>query len=162
MSQSFRHPSAELPPFAPFEIVLPDGWRADEAPDCLGVFFDPTAAGFRVNLLVGADRVPASVDLEAAAEETLAQMSGYDAFQLEREKVDEISGQPASLRFQSFAVDGLDDRLLQLQALFFNPPDERTKTRDLFHIDGTCLLGDADTYAPVFLEIAHSFRFLDA
>ena len=160
MGQTFRHPSAELPSYAPFEIELPPGWRADEAPDCIGVFFDPAAVGFRVNLLVSADRVALEVDLEAAAQATLEEVSQYPDFLLEQEKVGEISGEPASMRFQSFAVDGVDDRLLQLQVLVFSPPDGRQRTHDLFHIDGTCLAGDAERYATVFQEIARSFRFV--
>ncbi|MBE2318825.1 hypothetical protein DVA67_022810 [Solirubrobacter sp. CPCC 204708] len=161
MSQRFRHPSAEIPPFAAFELELPDGWRADEAPDCLAVFFDPAATGFRTNLLVSADRVDASVDLEQAAQDTLADAAAFADFRVEREKVDEIGGQPASLRYQSFTVEGVPDRLLQLQVLLFSPPGGRTKTRDLFHIDGTCLGRDTETYAGVFLDIARSFTFLD-
>jgi hypothetical protein len=161
MSQTFRHPSAELPGFAPFEIELPEGWRADEAPDTLGVFFDPAATGFRVNVLVGVDRVGIDVDLEAAAQMTLEGVAGYPHFQIEREKVGEVSGRPASMRFQTFEPEGAPGALLQLQVLFFNPPDGRTQTHDLFHIDGTCLAAHAETYAPVFLEIAESFRFLD-
>src|SRR5688572_9743890 len=124
MSQRFTHPSAEIPPFAPFAIELPDGWRADEAPDCLVVFFDPAAVGFRVNLIVSVDRVDASVDLEQAAQDTLEDAATFDEFRVEREKVDEISGQPASMRIQSFVADGVPDRLLQLQVLVFSPPDE--------------------------------------
>jgi hypothetical protein len=159
MSQTFSHPSAELPPFAPFTIELPDGWRADEAPDTLGVFFDPAAEDFRVNVLVGVDRVDASVDLEAAAEATIEGVASYPEFEIEREKVAEIAGQPAHLRFQRFVPEGAPGPLLQLQVLFFSPPDERRTTKDLFHIDGTCLLRDAEMYAPLFLEIAETFRF---
>ena len=161
MSQTFQHPSGELPGFAPFTIELPEGWRADEAPDVLGVFFDPAAVDFNVNVLVGVDRVCIRVDLETAAQLTLEGVAGYPAFQIEREKVDEISGQPASMRFQTFEAEGAAGRLLQLQVLFFNPPDGRVKTHDLFHIDGTCLERDAEVYAPLFIEIAQSFQFLD-
>ena len=63
------------------------------------------------------------------------------------------------MRFQSFAIEGLEDRILQLQVLLFAPPDGRVKTTDLFHIDGSCLAGDQDTYAPRFAAAAHSFRF---
>jgi hypothetical protein len=52
-------------------------------------------------------------------------------------------------------------RFTQLQVLFFNPPDGRGKTHDLFHLDGSCLARDADSYIPLFLEIADSFQFLD-
>jgi hypothetical protein len=156
---TYKHPSAELPAFAPFTIEVPDDWRADEAPDTLGVFFDPAAEDFRVNLLIGVDRVGAEVDLEAAAQATLEGVASYPQFAIEREKVAEISGRPAALRFQTFEPEGAPGPLLQLQVLFFNPPDGRTKTHDLFHIDGTCLLRDAETYAPLFLEIAETFRF---
>src|SRR3954447_5818648 len=156
----FHHPSPELPPYPAFEIEVPDGWRPDEAPDCLGVFFDPASAGFRTNVLVSADRVAAAVDLEAAARATLKQASGFADFQVEQEHVVDVDGQPASLRFQSFAVDGAEDRLLQMQVLFFAPPNGRANTHDLFHIDGTCLASDTEHYAPVFMEIARSFRFV--
>ena len=56
----------------------------------------------------------------------------------------DIAGEPAALRFQSFAVEGLEDRMLQLQVLLFAPPDGREKTKDLFHIDGSCLDGDKE------------------
>ena len=49
--------------------------------------------------------------------------------------------------------------MLQLQVLLFAPPGGREQTRDLFHIDGTCLAGDQDTYAPRFVAAAESFRF---
>ena len=156
----FQHPSPELPPYPAFEIEIPDGWRPDEAPDCLGVFYDPQAAGFVTNVLVSADRVAAEVDLEAAARVTLNEASTFTDFQLEQEHVVDVDGQPASLRFQSFVVDGVEDRLLQMQVLFFAPPNGRSRTHDLFHIDGTCLAGDAERYATVFQEIARSFRFV--
>ncbi len=150
-----------MPAFAAFEIDLPDGWEADGAPDCLGIFIDPAASGFRVNLLVGADRVGAGFDLEDAAAATLEHCrANFAEFRVEQEKVTEIAGQPAALRFQSFAVEGLDNRLLQLQALLIAPPDGRERTKDLFHIDGTCLDADKERYAPVFLAAAESFRFV--
>jgi hypothetical protein len=150
-----------LPPFAAFEIELPDGWEADEAPDCLGIFVAPEVTGFRVNLLVGADRVGATFELEDAAAATLEHCrANFAEFRVEQEKVAEIGGRPAALRFQTFAVDGVEDRLLQLQVLLFAPPDHRTQTKDLFHIDGTCLAGDRETYAPVFAAAAESFRFV--
>jgi len=155
----FQHPSPELAPFARFDIDVPDGWQPDEAPDTIGMFVDPAAQDYRVNVMVGADRVPAETDLEDIAQVTLEGMSENTAFRVEREKVEEIDGQPASLRFQSFELEGAPDRLLQMQVLFFNPPDGRSKTRDVFHIDGTCLARDADRYEPIFLEIASSFRF---
>ncbi|HEX6021072.1 MAG TPA: DcrB-related protein [Solirubrobacter sp.] len=150
-----------LPPFAAFEIELPDGWEPDEAPDCLGIFVAPGVTGFRVNLLVGADRVGATFALEDAAAATLEHCRAhFSEFRVEQEKVAEIAGQPAALRFQSFTVDGVEDRLLQLQVLLFAPPGERRQTKDLFHIDGTCLARDKDTYAPVFAAAAESFRFV--
>jgi hypothetical protein len=150
-----------VPAFAAFEIDLPDGWEADGAPDCLGIFVDPTASGFRVNLLVGADRVGAGFDLEDAAAATLEHCrANFAEFRVEQEKVTEIAGQPAALRFQSFVVEGLDDRLLQLQVLLIAPPDGRERTQDLFHIDGTCLDADKERYASVFLAAAESFRFV--
>jgi hypothetical protein len=157
---TFKHPSPELPAFAPFELTLPDGWRADEAPDTLGVMVDPAATDFRVNLLVGVDRVAIELDLATAAQSTLAEASAYAVFKIEREHTDEIGGEVAAIRFQSFAVEGAPDRLLQMQVLLFNPPDGRRKTKDLFHIDGTCLERDAEMYAPIFLAAARSFRFL--
>jgi hypothetical protein len=160
LSPRFSYPSRELPPFAAFEIELPDGWEADEAPDCLGIFVAPDVTGFRVNLLVGADRVGATFELEDAAEATLEHCrANFAELRVEQEKVAEIGGRPAALRFQSFAVDGVEDRLLQLQVLLFAPPDHRTQTKDLFHIDGTCLDGDKETYAPLFAAAAESFRF---
>ena len=156
----FHHPSPELPPYPAFEIEMPDGWRPDEAPDCLGVFFDPAAEGFRVNVLVSADRVAAEVDLETAARTTLEQASRFADFQIEQEHVVDVDGQPASLRFQSFAIEGVDERLLQMQVLFFAPANGRSKTHDLFHIDGTCLASQTEHYAPVFMKIAGSFRFV--
>jgi hypothetical protein len=156
----FHHPSPELPPYPAFEIEVPDGWRPDEAPDCLGVFYDPASAGFVTNVLVSADRVAMALDLETAARTTLEEASRFPDFQVEQEHVVDVDGQPASLRWQSFAVDGVDDRLLQMQVLFFAPAGDREKTHDLFHIDGTCLAGDAETYATLFQEIARSFRFV--
>jgi hypothetical protein len=101
------------------------------------------------------------VDLEDAAQATLAQAEeAFADFRIEQEKVSRISGQTAALRFQSFALEGLDDRVMQLQVLLFAPPDGRTKTKDLFHIDGSCLAGDAATYAPAFVAAAHSFQFV--
>jgi hypothetical protein len=150
-----------LPPFAAFEIELPDGWEADEAPDCLGIFVAPDVAGFRVNLLVGADRVGATFELEDAAAATLEHcQANFGEFRVEQEKVSVIGGRPAALRFQSFTVEGVEDRLLQLQVLLFAPPGHRTRTKDLFHIDGTCLVGDQATYAPQFAAAAESFRFV--
>src|SRR3954453_10580952 len=156
----FHHPSPQLPPYPAFEIEVPDGWRPDEAPDCLGVFFDPSSEGFKTNVLVSADRVAAALDLDTAARATLEEASGFPEFQVEQEHVVDVDGQPASLRFQSFAVEGVDDRLLQMQVLFFAPANGRAKTDDLFHIDGTCLAGDTERYAQVFMDIARSFRFV--
>jgi hypothetical protein len=139
---------------------LPEGWEADEAPECLGMFVDPAATGFRVNLLVSADRVAADLELEDAAAVTLEEATqAFDDFRVEQEKVVQISGRPAAMRFQSFVIDGVEDRLLQLQVLLFAPPDGREKTHDLFHIDGTCLQRDAATYAPAFVTAAQSFTF---
>jgi len=42
----------------------------------------------------------------------------------------------------------------------FAPANGRSKTHDLFHIDGTCLAGDTEQYAQVFMDIARSFRFV--
>jgi hypothetical protein len=113
-----------------------------------------------VNLLVSADRVTAEMDLEDAAAATLAHAEeAFSDYRLEQEKVDTIAGRPAALRFQSFAIEGLEDRIMQLQVLLFAPPDGREKTRDLFHIDGSCLAGDAATYAPAFVAAAQSLRF---
>ena len=93
-----------------------------------------------MNLLVGADRVGADFELEDAAAATLEHCrANFAEFRVEQEKVAEIAGRPAALRFQSFAVEGVEDRLLQLQVLLFAPPDGRRETKDLFHIDGTCL-----------------------
>src|SRR4029079_14030929 len=139
-----HHPSPELPPYPAFEIEIPDGWRPDEAPDCLGVFFDPASQGFTTNVLVSADRVAAAVDLETAARTTLEEASTFPDFQVEQEHAVDVDGQPASLRFQSFVVDGVEDRLLQMQVLFFAPANGRSQTHDLFHIDGTCLAGDTE------------------
>jgi hypothetical protein len=111
-------------------------------------------------VLVSADRVAAAVDLETAARTTLEEASGFPDFQVEQEHVVDVDGQPASLRWQSFAVEGIEDRLLQMQVLFFAPANGRNKTHDLFHIDGTCLAGEAERYATVFQEIARSFRFV--
>ena len=122
---------------------------------------DPAATDFHVNLLVGVDRIAIEVDLETAAQATLEEAASLADFEIERERIDEIGGQTAAIRFQSFSVAGAPDRLLQMQVLLFNPPDGRRKTKDLFHIDGTCLVRDAETYAPIFLEAARSFRFLD-
>ncbi len=139
---------------------MPDGWEADEAPECLGIFVDPAATGFRVNVVVNADRVPADFDLEDAAASTLEQCTDvFDDFRVEQEQAEVIGGEPAALRFQSFALEGLEDRIMQLQVLLFAPPGGRVKTRDLFHIDGSCLAADAQTYAPVFVAAALSFRF---
>ena len=124
------------------------------------MFVDPAATGFRVNLLVSADRVAAEVELEDAAATTLEQATeAFDDYRVEQEKVVQISGRPAAMRFQSFTIEGVEDRLLQLQALLFAPADGREKTHDLFHIDGTCLQRDAATYAPAFVVAAHSFTF---
>jgi hypothetical protein len=113
-----------------------------------------------VNVVVSADRVPADFDLEDAAASTLEQCNDmFDDFRVEQEKVEVVGGEPAALRFQSFALEGLDDRIMQLQVLLFAPPDGRVKTKDLFHIDGSCLAADAETYAPVFVVAAQSFRF---
>jgi hypothetical protein len=161
LSQIFRYPSPALPPFAAFEIELPDGWVPDEAPECLAIFVDPAATAFRVNLLVSADRVGADVELEDVAAATLEEAThAFADFEVEQEKVSRVAGQAASLRFQSFAVDGVEGRLLQLQVLLFAPSDGRSKTRDLFHVDGTCLAEDASTYAPLFVSAAQSLRFV--
>jgi len=104
--------------------------------------------------------VAAELELEDAAAATLEEAAEtFDDFRVEQEKVVQISGRPAAMRFQSFAIDGVEGRLLQLQVLVFAPPDDREKTHDLFHIDGTCLASDAATYAPAFVAAAHSFTF---
>ena len=115
-----------------------------------------------MNLLVGADRVGAGFDLEDAAEATLEHCrANFAEFRVEQEKVTEISGRPAALRFQTFTVEGLEDRLLQFQVLLIAPPDgRRGQTHDLFHIDGTCRDADKEQYAPLFLAAAESFRFV--
>jgi hypothetical protein len=155
-----RFPSPELPPFAPFELEVPDGWEPGEAPGCLALFVDSAATGFRVNALVGADRVAAGTRLEDAAAATLEEAAGAFAdFRVEQDKVAQISGRPATMRFQSYVLDGVEQRVLQLQTLFFAPDKGRRGTKDLFHVDGTCLAADAATYAPAFVALAHSFRF---
>jgi hypothetical protein len=159
MSQRFRYPSPELPPYAAFEIAVPDGWQPGEAPDCIGVFYDPAAEGFRVNVLVSADRIAAGIGLEDAARATLEQMSTHRDFRIEQEWISQVDGQTASMRFQSYEADGAPDRIVQLQVLFFAPADGRTDTRDLFQLDGTCLAGHAEHYTAAFAEIAQSFRF---
>ena len=111
-------------------------------------------------MVISADRVPADFELEDAAGSTLEQCTNtFDDFRVEQEKVAVIAGEPAALRFQSFALEGLEDRIMQLQVLLFAPPGGREKTKDLFHIDGSCLAADAETYAPVFVAAAESFRF---
>ena len=51
-------------------------------------------------------------------------------------------------------------KMHRVLALYDTPPaDGRVKTKDLFHIDGTCLAADAETYALAFAAAAESFRF---
>lgn len=157
----FSYPSPELPPPPPFEIEVPDGWQTDEAPDTLAVFFDPDSPpGFKVNLVVQCDRVGAAVDLEGAARETLTQTeTSFPAFQLEQERVVDVDGQPANLRFQSFdpGAEGVG-RLLQMQLLFFAPRNGGP-TKDLVQINATCRYDDDERYAQTFVDMAQSFRF---
>jgi hypothetical protein len=157
----FTYPSSDLPPLPSFAIEAPEGWRTDEAPDTLAVFYDPDSPpGFTANLTVQCDRVGASVDLEDAARETLAQAeASYPAFQLEQERVVDVGGQPASLRFQSFdpGVEGVG-RLMQMQVLFFAPRNGGA-TKDLLQINATCRYEDDDRYVPAFVDMAKSFTF---
>ena len=157
----FTYPSPDLPPLPAFELEVPEGWRPDEAPDTLAVFYDPDSPpGFTVNLVVQCDRVGAAVDLEDAARETLSQSeSSFPAFQLEQERVVDVDGQPANLRFQSFdpGAEGVD-RLLQMQLLFFSPRNGGS-TRDLVQINATCRYADDERYAQTFVDMARSFKF---
>ena len=156
----YAFPSPELPPLPAFEIEVPDGWRADEAPQSVAVFFDPDSPpGFTVNLVVSVDRVGASATLEEAARETLTQSEELPAFQIEQERVVEVDGSPGSLRFQSFeaGVPGVG-RLLQMQLLFFSPRNGGA-TRDLVQLNATCRQSDDERYGQQFVDMAKSFTF---
>ena len=73
----------------------------------------------------------------------------------------EIAGRPAALRFQSFAVDGVEDRLLQLQVLLFAPPDGRHADQGPVphrrHLPGRAT---RSATRRLFLAAAESFRFV--
>lgn len=160
MERVFTYPSAELPPVPSFELACPEGWEPGEAPDCLAVVRGAPGARFTVNLTVGYDRVAASVDLETAARITLAQAEAdFADYQVEEERVVEVDGRPASLRFQSFASPDGQGRLVQLQLLVFGPRASR-QTADLFHLNGTWPAEEAE-HGEVIVAIAQSFRFLD-
>jgi hypothetical protein len=157
---TYTFPSTELPSPPSFEIDVPDGWRTDQAPETIAVFFDPASPpGFKVNLVVSVDRVEEQVTLEDAARETLRQSEeGMPAYQLEQERVVDVDGMPASLRFQSFEPAAAPGRLMQMQVLFFGPRDDGV-TKDLVQLNATCRYEDDERYAQTFVDMAKSFRF---
>jgi hypothetical protein len=160
---AYRYPSEEFRPLPAWRIEAPASWRPTDAPDCLAVLYDPEASEpFRVNVTVTVDRVGAAVELDAVATATLEQAKAeYPDYEIDSEKVVEVDGQPASLRFGTFGEPRLDGgQLLQMQVVFFAPGDGAA-TRDLVQISAACLAEDAERYAPVFVEIAKSFRFGD-
>ncbi|MDP8910725.1 MAG: DcrB-related protein [Actinomycetota bacterium] len=156
----FRYPSEELRPFPAFEIRCPSTWAADEAPECIVALYDTEAAeAFRTNLVIGADRLDDDVELADLADAALDDAEeSFTGFALEDERVVDVGGQPASLRFQTFEMEGHDQELFQMQLLFFAPQRGRS-TKDLFRIHATCLSDEAEKYADVFVDIAQSFRF---
>jgi len=157
---TYTFPSTELPPPPSFVIEVPEGWRHDEAPETVAVFFDPASPPhFTVNLVVSVDRVAAAVTLEGAAAETLDQSEEtLPAFQLEQERVVDVDGAPASLRFQSFESGAAAGRLLQMQLLFFGPRNGGS-TKDLVQINATCRFEDDERYAQLFVDTAKTFTF---
>lgn len=149
-----QYPSEEFPEIPSFEIGVPVGWELDDHTGRLLVMSDPASPPeFVVNLMLGADRLPAGLTLEQLAPElpTVANQP----------RIATIGGVPAAAWLQGIAVDGQVVELAQLQVVFFGP-QTAGPTKHLFSLHATCPVVEVDTYLPVFTDVARSFRFLRA
>jgi hypothetical protein len=161
------YPSNDAPEFHHFSIEYPAGWRTQVTTGFLALVIDPKAIkGFHANIGIGAVHIPRETTLEMASEAALDEaVKSFRDFSITREEPSEIGGQPAAMRLQSFYAEEIEQRVGQLQLLFFAPEtaqnESQPKTRQLFRIHATCLADSINDYALTFVNAARSFRFLD-
>jgi hypothetical protein len=155
------YPSSTVRPVPGFLFEDPDGFELDEAPGALAVARTVQEVdGFWVNVIISADRVPAGLQLQQAAQQTFAQLQRQcPGLKVNDEKVGRFGDRITHLRAVEVAAPQSNRKLTQVHALFFAPQPEAAKTTDLFHIVGTCPSEQANVFAPVFVKLISSFRF---
>jgi hypothetical protein len=154
-----RHvfPSPSSPAVPGFELESPSGWISVDVPGAIAMLAEPPNGDrfFRASITVSADRVASPVDLAAVAERTLtSSRETFPGLELVQEKIVTVDGRSASLRFVTFAAEGLEHRVLQMEALFAVGGDHP----HLFQMHATCLADDAARYALAFVRMLESFR----
>lgn len=155
-------PSKAIKPIPSFVLTVPPGWILDEAPDALTVVRprEPDD-GFWVNAMVTTDRVPRALDFEKAAQITFARIQREcPDVEIQLEKMARFGSLITYLRGMELTSPRSKRRLAQVHALFFAPVSDRGKTVDMFQVVGTCPAESAGRYAPRFVEIVGSFRFV--
>jgi hypothetical protein len=156
------YPSAALRPIPSFTIAVPDGWEIDEAPDTIGVLRIPQAIdGFWVNLVIASDRIDHRIKLAHAASVTLEKLRAQCAdLQVIHDHVADFGGRLMSIRVIELTAPTTGRALAQVQGMTIAERAEGAKTRDLFHLTGTCAREDVDRFGPVFVATISSFRLV--
>lgn len=156
------YPSQDIKPVPGFVFSVPKGWILDDAPNALAVVRLPKRLDdFWVNVLITADTVVRTLDIEKAAKITWARL-----------KAQQPSAEVTTERFARFrqritymrSLDlNADDgpQLSQVHALFFAPiaHDDVGKTVHMFQIVGTFRSHQLNQVGPDMVEIVASFRF---
>ncbi len=163
MLETVEYTSDALPGVPSFEIGVPAGWEIDTHADQLAVMVDPCSSPeFRVNVIVGVDRVESSLTLEEVvagvtppADDGASTPEPVDS----GSKIGTLGGLPAGARLQSLAVEEPSVELTQLEVVLL-APDAGGPTRHLFSIHATCLATSLDQYLPAFAAIIRSLHFL--
>ncbi len=156
------YPSPEAPAFSSFALDYPQSWHAQPTPMFLALVIDGVERdGFHANIGVGVTRVPQETTLQMISISALEQSApAFSEFTIIRDEITIVAGQQASKRFQSFIAEEIQQRVTQLQVLFFAPSDDRQTTKELFRIHATCLTNTSNDYEELFLNTVSSFRFL--
>ncbi len=152
-----RVPSNGIEAMPPFEIEVPEGWAAREAPG-VAVHLSPNDDA-DVSLVVSSVRVERDLDLRSVAVRSFAQQRlQHPDVTIDAQRVGRFGDRLTYLR--SVTVPTADSTS-QLHALFFAPSADVRSVADVFSLVGTCPADRIDEVGPQFVDVVASFRFVD-